>query len=66
MGDHQASQLFQLNVSSINLPAFCSMVAIPMKLSSYMTWSASETVASVQLSLKSCYLALQQYSHMIL
>ena len=42
------------------------MVAMPMKLSSYMTWSASETVASVQLSLNSCYFALQKYSHMIL
>ena len=45
----------------------CSAVAMLIKLSSYMTWSASETVASVQLPLNSVLFCLAEvHSHVIL
>jgi len=45
----------------------CSAVAMPIKLSSYATWSTSEMVASVQLPLTAVFFCLAEVvSHVIL
>ena len=45
----------------------CSAVTMPTTLSSYVTWSTSERVASVQLPMNSIFFCLAEVpSHMIL
>jgi len=45
----------------------CSAVTMPIKLSSYMTWRTSETVASLQLPLNPVFFCLAEVvSHVIL
>ena len=52
------------NASSLELTKYycvyshCSAVTMPIELSSYPTWSTSETVASVQLPLNSVLICL--------
>jgi len=61
------------NASSLALTKYycinfhCSTVTMPIKLSSYVTWSTSETVASVQLPLNAVFFCLAEVvSHVIL
>jgi len=61
------------NASSLALTKYycinfrCSAVTMLIKLSSYMTWSTSETVASVQLPLNAVFFCLAEVvSHVIL
>ena len=61
------------NASSLELTKYycvnchCSAVTMPIKLSSYVTWSTSETVASVQLPLNAVFFCLAEvFSHVIL
>ena len=61
------------NASSLALTKYycinchCSAVTMPIKLSSYVTWSTSETVASVQLPLNAVFFCLAEVvSHVIL
>jgi len=61
------------NASSLELTKYycinchCSTVTMPIKLSSYGTWSTSETVASVQLPLNAVFFCLAEVvSHVIL
>jgi len=61
------------NASSLELTKYycinchCSTVTMPIKLSSYVTWSTSETVASVQLPLNAVFFRLVEVvSHVIL
>ena len=52
------------NTSSLELTKYycincrCSTVTMPIKLNSYVTWSTSETVASVQLPLNAVFFCL--------
>jgi len=39
----------------------CSVVTMPIKLRSYVTWSRSETVASIQLCTTELYFSLRKY-----
>ena len=54
------------NASSLALTKYycinccCSEVTMPIKLSSYVTWSTSETVASVQLPLNAVFFCLAE------
>ena len=61
------------NASSLALTKYycincrCSAVTMPIKLSSYVTWSASETGVSVQLPLNAVFFCLVEVvSHVIL
>ena len=61
------------NASSVELTQYycinchCSAVTMPIKLNSYVTWSTSETVASVQLPLNDVFFCLAEVvSHVIL
>ena len=61
------------NASSLELTKYycidcrCSAVAMPIKLSSYVTWITGETVASVQLPLNAMFFCLVEVvSHVIL
>jgi len=61
------------NASSLELTKYycinfrCSTVTMPIKLSSYVIWSTSETVASVQLPLNAAFFCLAEVvSHVIL
>ena len=61
------------NASSLALTKYycinfrCSAATMPIKLSNYVTWSTSETVASVQLPLNAVFFCLAEVvSHVIL
>ena len=73
-GKKESSEFYSdlRNASSLELTKYycincrCSAVNMPVKLSSYVTWNTSETVASVQLPLNAVFFCLAEVvSHVI-